>query len=76
MDYKLISDENENVKVILPAGSDFVQTLYAEPKCRAILAAGKTVEPSSDFDGFIAVDGKVFIEGKIVAEKKASTKKK
>ena len=46
MDYKLKTTSENDVEVILPAGSDFVRTLYPESKVNAIIAASNAPNSS------------------------------
>lgn len=71
-EYKLKVTAEGDTEVVMPAGSDFVKTLYPEAKCRAILAAASSVEKSEQFDGFLCVNGgEIFIAGTLG---KATTK--
>ena len=61
-DYKLTVTGEGDCEVILPAGSDFVRTLYPESKCVAIIAAADGKVEKSEFDGFLKVgDGDIFV---------------
>ena len=66
MDYKLKTTSENDVEVILPAGSDFVRTLYPESKVNAIIAASNGKIEKSDFDGFLKVgEGEIYVAGTI-----------
>lgn len=66
MDYKLKTTSENDVEVILPAGSDFVRTLYPESKANAIIAASNGKIEKSDFDGFLKVgEGELYVAGTI-----------
>ena len=73
MDYKLKTTSENDVEVILPAGSDFVRTLYPESKVNAIIAASNGKIEKSDFDGFLKIgEGEIYVAGtigKVKAEK-------
>ena len=61
-EFKVKANDNGDVEVILPAGSDFVRTIKVEGEAKALLATAKTVEPSEQFEGFVSLDGgKIFI---------------
>ena len=62
VDFKLVVNDNNDVEVILPAGSDFVRTIKVEGEAKALLATAKTVEPSEQFEGFVCLNGgEIFI---------------
>ena len=66
MDYKLKTTSENDVEVILPAGSNFVRTLYPESKVNAIIAASNGKIEKSDFDGFLKVgEGEIYVAGTI-----------
>lgn len=66
MDYKLKTTSENDVEVILPAGSDFVRTLYPESKVNAIIAASNGKIEKSDFDGFLKIgEGELYVAGTI-----------
>ena len=66
MDYKLKTTSENDVEVILPAGSDFVRTLYPESKVNAIIAASNSKIEKSDFDGFLKIgEGEIYVAGTI-----------
>ena len=61
-EFKVKANDNGDVEVILPAGSDFVRTIKVEGETKALLEMAKTVEPSEQFEGFVSLDGgKIFI---------------
>ena len=61
-EFKVKANDNGDVEVILPAGSDFVRTIKVEGEAKALLATAKTVEPSEQFEGFVCLNGgEIFI---------------
>lgn len=70
MDYKLKTTSENDVEVILPAGSNFVRTLYPESKVNAIIAASNGKIEKSDFDGFLKIgEGEIYVAGSMTADK-------
>ena len=81
VDFKLVVNDNGDVEVIKPAGSDFVRTCVCEGEAKGIIATASKVESSDKFDGFgICVnDGEYFIAGtlgKAKAEPKSEPEEK
>ena len=61
-EFKVKANDNGDVEVILPAGSDFVRTIKVEGETKALLEMAKTVEPSEQFEGFVCLNGgEIFI---------------
>ena len=81
VDFKLVVNDNGDVEVIKPAGSDFVRTCVCEGEAKGIIATASKVVSSDKFDGFgICVnDGEYFIAGtlgKAKAEPKSEPEEK
>ena len=70
MNYKLNANENDDVSIIMRAGSDYVKTVFPKGKVIGIIGAAGKVEKSDKFDGFeICVNsGEYYINGKLEAE--------
>ena len=76
MDYKLKTTSENDVEVILPAGSDFVRVSYPEGKCKGIISASKSAKKSDKFPGYIEVNGgEIYIAGTIKGEAEIEPKK-
>ena len=69
MNYKLNANENDDVNIIMRAGSDYVRTVYPKGKVIGIIGAAEKVEKSDMFKGFeICVNaGEYYINGKFEA---------
>ena len=70
MAYKLNVNANDEVKVIMQAGSDYVMASLPKGKVIGIIELAEKIEKSDKFDGFgICLDeGKTYIAGKLEAE--------
>ena len=68
MNYKLNVNDNEEVEVIVPAGSDFVKFTMPVGQAKGVIESSE-IEASDKFEGFeIFADGKYFA-GTVKAEK-------
>ena len=52
MNYKLNANENDDVNIIMRAGSDYVRTVFPKGKVIGIIGAAEKVEKSDMFKGF------------------------
>lgn len=70
MNYKLNVNDNEEVEVIVPAGSDYVRTSMPIGQAKGIIESADSVEKSDKFDGFgICVNGAFYFSGKLMSGK-------
>lgn len=76
MNYKINANENDDVNIIMRAGSDYVRTVFPKGKVIGIIGAAEKVEKSDMFTGFeICVNsGEYYIDGKLEAEHQEKNK--
>jgi len=73
--YKLIANENNDVEVVIKAGSDYVRTVYPSGKCEGLIATAEKVEKSDEFGLGICVNGgELYIAGTLTAGKAKAEK--
>lgn len=77
MNYKLNANENDDVNIIMRAGSDYVRTVFPKGKVIGIIGAAEKVEKSDMFKGFeICVNsGEYYINGKFETEHQEKDKR-
>lgn len=74
MNYKLKKSDNDEVKVVMLAGSDYVVSSMPEGRAIGIIESAEKIEKSDKFDGFgISVDeGKYYFAGTVKADEEKS----